>query len=76
MDLCYLGKKAIIVPTPEQAEQEYLGNLMEQKQFFKCILQHQLTHEIIRKDVEYTPSIKLDKFKLFEPVMDAWLDHL
>lgn len=39
MDLIKLQKKAILVPTPGQTEQEYLGkNLMEQQLFF-CVQQ-------------------------------------
>lgn len=35
MDLCFLQKKAIMVPTPGQTEQVYLGDrLMEQKRFY------------------------------------------
>ncbi len=37
MDLVAMQQKAILVPTPGQTEQEYLGNyLMERKLFFTC----------------------------------------
>ena len=37
MDLAVMGKKAILVPTPGQGEQEYLGRyLMEQGWFYSC----------------------------------------
>lgn len=37
MDLVALGKKAILVPTPGQGEQEYLARyLMQERYFFSC----------------------------------------
>lgn len=36
MDLAVLRKKAILVPTPGQTEQEYLGKLMMQKKIAPC----------------------------------------
>ncbi len=37
MDLARLGQKAILVPTPAQAEQEYLGDyLKDQQLFYAC----------------------------------------
>lgn len=36
MDLAVLGKKAILVPTPGQTEQEYLGKMMMKKKFAPC----------------------------------------
>jgi uncharacterized protein (TIGR00661 family) len=37
MDLLKLQKKAILVPTPAQTEQEYLGRYLMQQQLFLCI---------------------------------------
>lgn len=37
MDLVKLQKKAILVPTPGQTEQEYLGGYLHQQKFFYCI---------------------------------------
>jgi len=34
MDLAYLQKKAILIPTPGQSEQEYLSNYFEEKNIF------------------------------------------
>ena len=37
MDLAVTGKKAILIPTPGQTEQEYLAKeLMKQKKYFSC----------------------------------------
>ena len=40
MDLLAMGKKAILIPTPGQTEQEYLGTLMHQKKIFMMAKQH------------------------------------
>jgi UDP:flavonoid glycosyltransferase YjiC (YdhE family) len=39
MDLACLKKKSILIPTPGQTEQEYLGNLLMQQNFALCIPQ-------------------------------------
>ena len=39
MDLLKLGKRAILVPTPGQSEQEYLGRYLSGKQMALCIEQ-------------------------------------
>lgn len=40
MDIAKLGKKAILVPTPGQPEQEYLGRYLAQKGFAPVLAQH------------------------------------
>ncbi len=42
MDLVKLGKKAILVPTPGQAEQEYLARHMSEKFGFQAVTQREL----------------------------------
>lgn len=39
MDLVKLGKKAILVPTPGQTEQEYLASRLAEKQYFPAVSQ-------------------------------------
>lgn len=41
MDLAKLNKKAILIPTPGQSEQEYLGRYLMQKGYFYSVPQHQ-----------------------------------
>lgn len=43
MDLAALQKKSILVPTPGQTEQQYLGNYLAQKGFAPCLLQKDFT---------------------------------
>lgn len=42
MDLAMLGKKAILIPTPGQTEQEYLANRFSEKGIFYCQQQTKL----------------------------------
>jgi len=46
MDLACLGVPAIIVPTPGQTEQEYLGKLMDEKKIHLSMNQDQLELEV------------------------------
>lgn len=43
MDMITLRKKSIIVPTPGQTEQEYLGRYLSQKKWALCISQRDFT---------------------------------
>lgn len=43
MDLVKLRKKSVLVPTPGQSEQEYLGAYLMQQQLCVCIHQHQFS---------------------------------
>ncbi len=50
MDLIKLQKKAILVPTPGQTEQEYLAKYLMQQQLFYSVEQHTfLLKEVIKK---------------------------
>jgi UDP-N-acetylglucosamine:LPS N-acetylglucosamine transferase len=40
MDLVKLNKKAILIPTPGQSEQEYLGKFLMRKGYFYNVPQH------------------------------------
>ncbi len=54
MDLSVFGKKALLVPTPGQTEQEYLGRLMEQRSWAACMDQKHLElGQGIDKALEY-----------------------
>jgi uncharacterized protein (TIGR00661 family) len=70
MDLVKAGKKAIIVPTPGQTEQEYLANYLSRKKFFYSETQNEfnLLRALLKlKSGEYSPPSfafddKLDEF--------------
>lgn len=40
MDLAKTGSEAILIPTPGQGEQEYLGRYLSEKKYFKSIAQY------------------------------------
>lgn len=42
MDLAKLGKKAILIPTPGQTEQEYLASFLQEQGYFFCVPQKSL----------------------------------
>jgi len=42
MDLAVLGKKAILVPTPQQTEQQYLAEFLSRRRLVYCTQQHDL----------------------------------
>jgi uncharacterized protein (TIGR00661 family) len=48
MDIAALQKKSILIPTPGQTEQEYLGEYLSAKQFAVCVSQKEfsLTNEL------------------------------
>jgi len=49
MDIAALEKKSILIPTPGQTEQEYLGNYLVKKQFAFCVDQNDFS---LRKNIE------------------------
>jgi len=78
MDIARLNKKAILIPTPGQTEQEYLGNYLYRKNFFLTSPQKgfNLAHAL---DAASTFSFNLtcadNEFFRFIPVVDAWLSR-
>ena len=67
MDLIKLRKKAILIPTPGQTEQEYLAkHLMEKKLFYSVVQNKFLLHESIKKATKFNFSIvnnEMDQYK-------------
>lgn len=60
MDMIKLQKKAILVPTPGQTEQEYLGlHLMQQKLFYSVHQNEFLLNEVLETVNEF-PSLFID----------------
>lgn len=78
MDLVALRKKAIMVPTPGQAEQEFLaGYLKEQRLFYTCN-QDELQLKDIEKNVIEFPSglFSSDFLSMNERIIKDWIDSL
>ncbi len=66
MDYYHLGKKALLIPTPGQSEQEYLAKSLSKKGYFHSVSQKQLD---LKKDVEKAlsfPALKPQELKLPE----------
>ncbi len=60
MDLAVLGKKAILVPTPGQTEQEYLAKYLKKKRFYYSCCQNDFDlKKSLEKSKEYT-GVKLN----------------
>jgi uncharacterized protein (TIGR00661 family) len=62
MDLVTLKKSALIIPTPGQTEQEYLGNYLHNLNLFVCMKQKQLNIKkgLIELEKLKSPIIKPD----------------
>jgi len=55
MDLIALRKTALLIPTPGQTEQQYLGKRMEQKKYFHCLDQRDFDlSKVIAYGYDYT----------------------
>lgn len=79
MDLALFGKKAIMIPTPGQAEQEYLARHLHQEGVWLHAPQKRLDINKALQDVAHFPFRKLsfDKgFDQYKAVIDNWLTIL
>lgn len=72
MDLVYLHKKAIIIPTPGQTEQEYLGRHLSNRQYFFCIPQKDAGLQPVSSPavVGYEPPYLQEHFHTYRRVLD------
>ncbi len=50
LDLVRLGAKALLIPTPQQPEQKYLAERMEEKKWFRYVLQKDLKKKDLDAD--------------------------
>ena len=68
MDLVKLNKKAILIPTPGQTEQEYLARyLKEQRMFFSIEQEDFNLKEALEKFSQFQctiPVFEMDRYKL------------
>lgn len=62
MDLALLQKKALLIPTPGQSEQEYLSRFLIQKGAFHSVEEHSLH---LKKDI---PAALASSFTAAEPI--------
>jgi uncharacterized protein (TIGR00661 family) len=72
MDLAVIGAKGLMIPTPGQIEQEYLGIYHSSKKTFYCVNQEKV---ILKKDVEFAEkssgvTLKCNVDKTVENIID------
>ena len=60
MDLAFLGKKAILVPTPGQTEQEYLAKHFHGQGIFLRQAQKELNIELALHEISYFTGLSVD----------------
>lgn len=77
MDLIKLQQPAILVPTPGQPEQEYLGQYLHQKQIFYSVEQQQfLLEKAIAQALPMKPIAALQDMERYKKTVDQWVSHL
>lgn len=79
MDLLALDKKAILIPTPGQTEQQYLGAHLHREGIFHNIAQKGFCLENALQQVTSTYPDQLfppEAFRIYQPVMAEWLNRL
>ena len=62
MDLVFLRKKAILIPTPGQTEQEYLAKHFHQQQIFLTQTQKELNLKLALEEIETFKGIEKNRF--------------
>ncbi len=78
MDLAVLNKKAILIPTPGQTEQEYLAAFLSERQFFVAQRQEALNIEEGLRALVQTTGLPPEHYPTdtFRPVLKSWLEQL
>lgn len=75
MDLVYLHKKAIIIPTPGQTEQEYLGRYLANRQYFYCVPQKEAAKQSTSSPqiAAYNPPYLQEQFHTYRRILDRYI---
>lgn len=78
MDLAALGKKALLIPTPGQTEQEYLADFFARQNIFLVQKQDDIDLETGLEKVAETTGFEPRQFDTnkFEPILDKWVKAL
>lgn len=79
MDVLAVGQRALLIPTPGQTEQEYLGSFLNHKECFEILAENQLniTDDYLNQlELKLIQSSKIDhNFNHFQPIIDKWLNN-
>lgn len=74
MDLLKLGKRGILIPTPGQTEQEYLGKLLHERGLFYHMPQSKIDLEKALQATRGFPfNVQQLNFEQYKGVLDEWL---
>ncbi|MEI7587246.1 glycosyltransferase [Runella sp.] len=78
MDLAVLGKKALLIPTPGQTEQEYLADFWAEQGYFLVQEQEKIDLEAALTQMVSTKGLPADQFdpQEFEKHLSAWVNKL
>lgn len=75
MDLAVLRKKAILIPTPGQAEQEYLGAYLMEQEIYLSVKQGEFNLQTVLEKAERFPfKIPLINFDSYQKVLDQFIN--
>jgi hypothetical protein len=79
MDMLAMGKKAILIPTPGQTEQEYLAALMHRKKIFMSAKQHKFDIQTSILNASLFPYRTIEygnDFEIHKKVLENWIADL
>ncbi|MDI9319764.1 MAG: glycosyltransferase [Phycisphaerales bacterium] len=79
MDLIALDKKAILIPTPGQTEQEYLASKMNKEKIFMAAPRSKFDIQTLLINASVFPFSAnkfKDSFVRFKPILDEWLNEI
>ena len=75
MDLVRLQKKAILIPTPGQAEQEYLGEYLMQQGIFLSVKQSDFNlYKELEKAAQFSPGFPSMDYEAFKEVVRKFVN--
>ena len=78
MDLAGLNKKAILIPTPGQTEQEYLADLLAGQQLFVAQKQGAINLDLGIRQLTKTTGLRQGVYPndAFKPLLKDWLEEI
>jgi len=79
MDLVVLGKKAVLIPTPGQTEQVFLGKHLHKEGMYYCVSQNDFKLTEVLSAVQqfpFTMPTLENPHEQYKAAVDAWLETL
>jgi len=76
MDLVKLQKKAILVPTPGQTEQEYLAKYLMARKYFLCVTQREFSlNAVLKNAVDFSFTKIIISHSGYEPIIKDFIKN-